>query len=347
MDEGTTHWWVEDYLDTPTGKVRKIRTELTLQDKLGSYRVRWGIQRYTYTVSPGLYAIGNPNSDSPVVVTANYKLTFDCVRQALRGQNLWVVVLDTKGINVWCAAGKGTFGTHELIARIKKLQLAEIVSHRTVIVPQLGGPGIASHEVKRETGFTVVYGPVQISDLKEFLDQGMQATRAMRQVEFGLKDRLVLTPMEMVPGFKYFAIAFILLFVLNLGGGNLSGILTTTLYNLIPYLGAYLVGSFFVPVLLPYLPARSFAMKGFILGMIWVLLFINLKDSFLVPDHVGVIIGHSLLLLSLVTYLALNFTGSSTYTSLSGTTKETLYAIPLIVLATLIGVGLLLGFKFL
>ena len=64
-----------------------------------------------YKVDPGLYAIGNPNERSPVLVTANYKMSFDNLREALPGRDAWILVLDTRGINVWCAAGKGTFGT--------------------------------------------------------------------------------------------------------------------------------------------------------------------------------------------------------------------------------------------
>ena len=73
----------------------------------------------------------------------------------------WILVLDTNGVNVWCAAGKGTFGTDELIRRIEATGLPEIVSHNRVIVPQLGGPGVAAHEVRKRSGFRVVYGPVR------------------------------------------------------------------------------------------------------------------------------------------------------------------------------------------
>lgn len=108
--------------------IRRIRTELTPQDNFDNLKVRWGINRNNYTVSPGLYAVGSPDQASPVIVTANYKLTIDVVRRELAGQNLWVLVLDTKGINVWCAAGKGTFGTGELINRINKLKLQQVVT---------------------------------------------------------------------------------------------------------------------------------------------------------------------------------------------------------------------------
>ena len=80
---------------------------------------------------------------------------------ALAGVDAWILVLDTKGINVWCAAGKGTFGTGELVHRIGSVGLAGIVSHRKIIVPQLGAPGVSWPEVLRRSGFTVEYGPVR------------------------------------------------------------------------------------------------------------------------------------------------------------------------------------------
>ena len=64
-----------------------------------------------FAVDPGLYALRNPGEQAPVLVTANYKMSFDRLRQALPGRDAWILVLDTNGINVWCAAGKGTFAT--------------------------------------------------------------------------------------------------------------------------------------------------------------------------------------------------------------------------------------------
>jgi CO dehydrogenase/acetyl-CoA synthase gamma subunit (corrinoid Fe-S protein) len=71
------------------------------------------------------------------------------------------LILDTKGINVWCAAGKGTFGTDELVSRISKTGLSKIILHRKLVLPQLGAPGVSAHEVTKQTGFSVVYGPVR------------------------------------------------------------------------------------------------------------------------------------------------------------------------------------------
>ena len=85
--------------------------------------------------------MGSPSPDSPVLVSANYKLSFDVLRRSLAGIDAWILVLDTKGINVWCAAGKGTFGTEELLRRIAAVRLGEVVSHRRLVLPQLGAPG--------------------------------------------------------------------------------------------------------------------------------------------------------------------------------------------------------------
>ncbi|MDT3698071.1 MAG: mercury methylation corrinoid protein HgcA [Thermincola sp.] len=345
-DEGVQHEWIEGLIETPAGKVRKISTVLTAQDNHGNFKVRWGINRYTHTVSPGLYAVGHPDESAPVLVTANYKLTFDTLRRELAGQNLWVLVLDTKGINVWCAAGKGTFGTGELINRIKKTKLEQVVSHRKITLPQLGATGVASQKVTQSTGFKVIFGPVRAKDINEFLVNGGKVTDEMRKVRFDFKDRLVLTPMEIVPGLKFLLIPVILLAVFNVVNhhGFDFKIVTDTFFNLLPYLVALLMGAFFVPILLPYLPFRSFALKGLFLGTLWALVYVKFHSIFMFSGNNLILIGNFLLLLSISTYLALNFTGSSTYTSFSGTLRETIIAVPLVVAASIAGIGLLVAY---
>ena len=157
-----------------------------------------GISRMNYAVPPGLYRLNQPNADSPVLVTANYKLTFDALRKELSGLNLWILVLDTGGINVWCAAGKGTFGTKELASKIESSGLADKVHHRKIILPQLGAVGVCAHDIKKQTGFEVIYGPVQAKDLPEFLHSGLKKSPDMRQVPFGFKERAVLIPIELL-----------------------------------------------------------------------------------------------------------------------------------------------------
>ena len=138
---------------TPAGPVPRIATRLTCADRLGSWRVRWGIARDDYRVRPGLYAFGDPEASAPVLVTANYKLTLDALRSALPGVDAWLLVVDTRGVNVWCAAGKGTFSAGEVARMVEETRLAEVVGHTRLILPQLAAPGVAAHLVKEACGF--------------------------------------------------------------------------------------------------------------------------------------------------------------------------------------------------
>lgn len=321
---------------TPVGPVPRVSTELAQRDVLGAWRVRWSIGRMNYTVVPGLYSVGKPDENSPVLVTANYKLTFDSLRKELTGLNVWILVLDTKGVNVWCAAGKGTFGTNELIRRIAAVRLGEIVRHRTVILPQLGATGVAAHEVARESGFHVQYGPVRAADIKVFMADGMKATPAMREVRFNLADRVVLIPVELVQWLKPLIFFFGILFILASLG--LKGFGST---ELAAFFGAVVTGCVLTPILLPWIPGRAFAFKGALLGLLWAVTIILLSGGL---PRLGYLKAISFLLLlpSVSAYTAMNFTGTSTYTSPSGVNKEMRSAIPAMLAASISGIILLL-----
>ena len=68
--------------------------------------MRCGIKRYPYTVAPGLYGVGSPDKNSEVMVTANFKLSFNHLRKHLDDINAWILVPDTKGIFEKEAVGK-------------------------------------------------------------------------------------------------------------------------------------------------------------------------------------------------------------------------------------------------
>lgn len=329
--------WIEGRLETDGGSVPVVRTKLGRRDFLGKLKVRLGIGRMNYKVKPGLFAVGNPDSGSPVLVSANYKLSFDMLRRELGGLDAWILVLDTKGINVWCAAGKGIFSTEELVNRLEETGLAGVVSHRTLILPQLGAPGVAAHEVSKRAHFKVVYGPVRAADIKEFLAAGMKATPGMRRVRFGLRERLVLTAIELVTPMKYLVVAAVALWSLRLFG--LHWLSWRALY---PYLGAILIGGFVVPVILPWIPGRAFAWKGWLVGVLWAAV-VNIQQGLfpLTSGSWAPAAIHFLLLPAISAFLAMGFTGSSTYTSLSGVLKEMRYAVPAILGSASIGIVLL------
>jgi len=239
--------WIIGDITTSVGKVPQISTKLSASDLLGAWKARWGMGRMNYKINPGLYAIGTPDADSNVLVTANYKLTLDMLRKELTGLNLWILVLDTKGINVWCAAGKGTFGTEEVLNRISLCKLSEIVAHKKIILPQLGAPGVVAHEVTKKTGFQINYGPVRASDISEYINAGLKANSAMREVKFTTRDRLVLTPMEITASLKPSLMIFGIMFLINLIAVNQFGMI-----DFYSYIGALMTGCFLTPVLLPW-----------------------------------------------------------------------------------------------
>jgi acetyl-CoA decarbonylase/synthase complex subunit gamma len=331
-------------IETKVGPVPQVSSTLTSEDRRGALKARWGIGRMSYTVAPGLYALRSPTSDSPVLVTANYKMSFDRLRAAMSGRDAWILVLDTLGINVWCAAGKGTFGTDELVERVGATGLAAVVEHRRLIVPQLGAPGIAAHEVKQRSGFKVTYGPIRAEDLPAFLDAGMKATDEMRLKTFSIAERAVLIPMELVPALKVaLPLAAVFLFLSGLGGPGAywDNVARHGLLSVAALLAAVVAGAVLVPLLLPVLPGRAFAAKGLITGlaMAALVLLALAGDLWQWPARLEAL-AWLLLITALASYLGLNFTGASTFTSLSGVDKELRRSLPLQIAAAVIGIGL-------
>ncbi len=337
-------------IETEVGAVLKVSSSLTWGDRWGGIKARWGAGRMHYAVDPGLYALGNPDEKSPVLVTANYKMSFDRLREALPGRNAWIMVLNTDGINVWCAAGKGSFGTEELVRRIESSGLARVVSHRDLILPQLAGPGVAAHSVKKVSGFKVIYGPILATDMPGFLDTGLKATPEMRRKTFSIWERAVLIPVELVSVLKWSFLILPVFFLLGgLGGtaGFWSNSLDHGLFAVIALLGAVIAGAVMTPLLLPWLPGRAFSLKGLIMGLIMAVIFTVFRAGYLSAWTGRIeILAWFFLVPAVAAYLAMNFTGASTYTSLSGVKKEMKWAVPMEIAAGVIGLGLWLGSRF-
>jgi NAD-dependent dihydropyrimidine dehydrogenase PreA subunit len=144
---------------------------------------------FPWPTEPRLIRVGNPGPEDPVLLTCNYSLTVRRVRRALRGVNVHLLVAPTRGINVWCSAAGGHFTAHEVISILRTSGIADRVSHRRLILPQLAATGVERKLVEQRTGWHVVFGPVYAADLPAFLAAGRK-TPAMRQVRFPLRDRL-------------------------------------------------------------------------------------------------------------------------------------------------------------
>jgi len=285
-----------------------------------------------HRVKPGLYALSEPGPESPVLVTANYTLSFDALRCSLDGINAYLLVLDTDGINVWCAAGKGKFGTDELVSKIERTRLSSIVSHRRLILPQLGAAGVSAHEVRERSGFTVEFGPVRAADLSEYLRTG-RATPEMRRVRFGLLDRLVLIPVELKHVLLPTVVGAVVLYLLA-GGLAAAGMAASVLAGVVAF-----------PILLPWLPFREFSAKGFALGAVTAAPFAAaLTRSDGSAHHLRALAwaaAYALVAVPITAYLGLNFTGATPFTSRSGVRREIFRYVP--VMAGMAGSGILLA----
>ncbi len=223
-------------------------------------------------------------------------------------------------------------------------RLKDVVKHRSLILPQLGAPGVESHFVKIISGFRVHYGPVRARDLPAYLDAGMKATPEMRRKDFPVGERAALIPIELIAALKAAAAVIPVLFLISAFTGReglLGNMSTEGVFSIMAILGAVVAGTVLHPLLLPHLPGRAFSMKGFTIGILTAgaLLFLWGYDLQSPAGLIGAI-AWLFMISSTSSYLAMNFTGASTYTSLSGVKREMRWALPLQIGTALSGFGL-------
>lgn len=316
--------YVDGFLPTPARRVPRVKTQPTPGDRLGTWRARLGLDRNHYIVNPGLYAVGSPGPDAPVVVTANYKLTFDTVRYVLTGRDLWLLVVDTRGINVWCAGGKGTFSAAGINEQVKKTGLEGIVSHRRLILPQLGANGVRVRDIRKACGFSAEFGPVRAQDLPRYLDHGED--EAMREVTFTLKERAEVIPVELVLSRRPLTWVLLAALIMSCVGPDfsLARILDRWLVAVTATGLAYVGGTILFPLLLPHLPTRVFSLGGAALGLFCALPLLLFHAP---PQSLA---GAGMWTVAASAWMALNFTGSTPFTSPSGVEKEMRQAIPVL-----------------
>ncbi|MCK5227279.1 MAG: hypothetical protein KAK02_03680 [Desulfobulbaceae bacterium] len=319
---------MDGFVETPAGSVPRVSAHLSIRDHLGTVRARTGIARNQYKLNPGLYCVGNPTAESPVFVTANYKLSFDSLRKELSGIDAWILVADTRGINVWCAAGKGTFSADEISLQVKRARLAEIVSHRELILPQFAAPGVASYELNKKCGFAGIFGPICAADIPQYLASGKHADERMRSVTFILSERLVLVPVEISLSWKLFALAILSIFVFSGIGPDLYSI-PAAFSRGMTAAGATLLATFagalITPAFLPWIPGRQFWWKGLLIGGLAGLVYVLfVRADCTLPEALSLWIWT----VATASYMAMNFTGATPYTSLSGVEKEMRRGLP-------------------
>ena len=136
-----------------------------------------------------LYEVGNPDHKSPVIVTGNYELTVRRVARALRGLDCRLLICDSRGVNVWCSTLSGHFSQKSVIRAVELTNLFKYISHKKLILPQLSAAGMDVQMIKEKTGATVLFGPVYIEDIKDFLNKSGKESE-LRGVRFDIRQRI-------------------------------------------------------------------------------------------------------------------------------------------------------------
>jgi len=240
--------------ELPAAVIGRLRNRITLRTLLlDLWLLFFRIIPPYPKVRTGLYAVGHPDADSPVLVTGNFDLTVRRLVKAIDGRvNVWVLVADSAGINVWCAAGGGYFSAEKVIAAVKFSHLDEVVNHHALILPQLCANGVDGWRIRKETGWGVHWGPVRAADIPAYLASKRKKSDRMRWVKFPFKDRLEMVTVTL--GFY----ALLILLPVFIFWRNLFWPVTASLLGL----------SYFYAIVHPWLPGRDGLIKSIPLALI-------------------------------------------------------------------------------
>lgn len=147
----------------------------------------------------GLYKTGHPEKGSPLYITGNFSLTVRSVFQKLKNQNCWILICDSKGINIWCSSLSGHFNTNSIISGIKETSLRTGISPGLAFIPQLSAAAVNSEKVSRALGIPVYFDALHSKG--EILLTEELYPAEQRMVSFPLINRL-----EMALGAPFFSI---------------------------------------------------------------------------------------------------------------------------------------------
>ena len=122
------------------------------------------------TVTEGIYEIGNPNENSPVLVTTNFALTYFIVSGEIEGSRVpaWLLIKDSEGLSVMTAWAAGKFSGDDVGIFVKKCGIMDKVKHKELIIP--GYAAAIAGDVEEElTGWTITVGPREAAHIPAFL----------------------------------------------------------------------------------------------------------------------------------------------------------------------------------
>jgi acetyl-CoA decarbonylase/synthase, CODH/ACS complex subunit gamma len=122
-------------------------------------------------MNPGLYRVGNPDRDSPVLMTVNFSLTFFTLEGYLESSRVpcFMLIVDTEGLSVLTAVAAGKLNETLVRDSLKKFGVENEVTHRKLIIPGYASP--LSGRIEEATGWKVLVGPRDAAEIGEYLHE--------------------------------------------------------------------------------------------------------------------------------------------------------------------------------
>ncbi len=125
-------------------------------------------------VQPGVYEINSPNTDSPILVTTNFSITYFSVANEVEGSGLpaWLIVCDAEGMSVLTAWAAGKFDSERIAKSVKGSGLADKGLRKRIVIP--GHVAVLSGELEEElSGWEIRVGPREAVDIPKFLKEAL------------------------------------------------------------------------------------------------------------------------------------------------------------------------------
>jgi NAD-dependent dihydropyrimidine dehydrogenase PreA subunit len=269
----------------------------------------WDLHTYSICVTSkympirhptGLFKLGAADENSPVFVSGDYYQTVIRLLKILKKHDCYLLVVDSAGINVWCAAGVGDFNEHKVADAVNTYEVQKVVNHRRLILPQLGAVGINRKKLFEECGFHVKWGPANLQDLDDYINNNTRTTEPMRRVRACFTDRLYIAIGMIFTWLFIYALVYIVF-----------ALIVTSAYNHLAYGAAILsVISIMSTVLYPALPFKWITSKVIFTGA--VILAVNIL-YFLHsgPELVRLIPAYIVINISICFLLCIDMLGSS------------------------------------
>jgi len=118
----------------------------------------------------GIYEIGNPDENSPVMITTNFSLTYFIVSGEIEGSRVpsWLLILDTEGLSVMTAWAAGKFVADAISIFVKKCGIADKVKHKNLIIPGFSA-GMSGELEEELPGWKILIGPREAAHLPPYL----------------------------------------------------------------------------------------------------------------------------------------------------------------------------------